>query len=117
MAAGRARISQSTLGAISDLVTGDFSCMPYYVYFYPEDGGDSICLDHDRQAFRCRRCEAFVLAGTSPSPERRQKRKRDGRKDRGETEAAEAGPRNCPACGAAIGPADARCPDCDIALE
>jgi hypothetical protein len=69
MSAGRTDISRTTFGAITDLVTGDFACMPHYLYFYPESGGDSICLDHARQAFHCPNCEAFVLAGTKTKPE------------------------------------------------
>jgi hypothetical protein len=74
MSAGRTNISRTTLGAITDLVTGDFACMPHYLYFYPEGGGDSIRLDHARQAFHCNGCDAFVIAGTKTKPEERKQR-------------------------------------------
>jgi hypothetical protein len=84
MSAGRIDISRTTFGAITDLATGQFACTPHYLYFYPETGGDTICLDHARQAFRCSSCEAFLVAGTKTKAEGREKRKPEGRKERGE---------------------------------
>jgi hypothetical protein len=71
MSDGRTTVSQSTFGLITDLVTGG-GAMPHYIYFYPENGGDSIRLDlyDPRPAFYCSSCEAFLIAGTESRPKK-----------------------------------------------
>jgi hypothetical protein len=51
--------------------------MPHYLYFYPDGGGESICLDHARQAFHCGSCEAFVIAGKTTKAEERKERREE----------------------------------------
>jgi hypothetical protein len=113
MTAGRADIGRTTFGVLTDLVAGDIGTVPQYLHFYPDGGGDSVYLDHTRPAYRCRGCEAVVLAGTQAKPAGRKKRQPEPRQE----EAAEPGPAACPACGAAVAPGQARCPGCDIALR
>src|SRR5436190_1765811 len=95
MTPGRTGISQTSLGAILDLASLKAS-MPYYLYFYPDGGGDSLCLDHSRQAHYCRTCEAIIIVGTKTN---------EGAKSSSSELAADGGADEalaCLACGQAI---------------
>lgn len=109
MRSGVLDISRSTTGAIADLLTGDLGTMPQHLYFYPSGLDECVHLDTSRPAFRCTRCEAVVIAGTMPVPEKREPKR--------EPPPPAPNPEACPACGAALAPDWPRCPGCDIALR
>src|SRR5262249_47201619 len=65
MVAGWTAVTSSTLGQVSDAVVallghGDvYSKAKEYLYFFPADGGESICVFvGKRRAFRCDKCQA-----------------------------------------------------------
>jgi hypothetical protein len=63
MIAGSTKVTRSTAGFIVD-IAGAFlgnsgSHLKEYLYFYPTDGGESVCVFEDtRTAFRCSKCQA-----------------------------------------------------------
>jgi hypothetical protein len=107
---GRIDISRTTLGAITDFVTGDLACMPHYVYFYPEGGGEALCLDHSRRAFHCPSCEALVIAGTGTRAESASGSKQllPESEARGNSDEAV----GCLSCGHTIPAGAGKCPSC-----
>ena len=113
MRAGRTSVERSTFGAVLDVVgvlTGGNSSTPRYLYFRQDgDVGEAICVEHSRPAFYCAECQSLLISGITQKP---------GAEDHRLQEQPETPYRtNCPACGAAITPEDARCPECEIVLR
>ena len=120
MTSGKVSVEQSTFGQVMNVVdalTDRLSPQVHYVYFRDTAGGDATHVDHSRKAYRCRGCEALVIAGKKARPKGRTKPKPVARQVPREEGSSDLNPATCPACGAPIRPEDARCPDCDIALR
>jgi hypothetical protein len=67
MRAGTTKITWSTLGHVAEVAGvffGDTGGSQQYLYFYPADGTESVCVfDGTRGAFHCPKCQAVVISG------------------------------------------------------
>jgi Domain of unknown function (DUF6487) len=68
MTAGTTKVTWSTLGGIAEvagaLLSGGTGGSQQYLYFYPADGGECVCVfERTRKALRCPRCHAVVILG------------------------------------------------------
>ena len=108
MRPGSTAVSRSTLGTITDAVVGTYGSS-HYLYFHPDGTDESVCVDQSRPAFQCPGCAGLLVTGT--------KVKTAGQMKHPPSPRPESSPLKCPACGAAIGAEQERCPDCDIALR
>jgi hypothetical protein len=67
MRAGTTKVAWPTLVGILEwtgAIFGDSPGSRQYLYFYPADGGESVCaFEGERSAFRCPKCQIVVISG------------------------------------------------------
>jgi hypothetical protein len=67
MGAGTTNVAWPTVTGILEFAgafVGDSPGSQQYLYFYPADGGGSVCVfEGTQKAFRCLQCQTVVIAG------------------------------------------------------
>lgn len=67
MSAGTTKVAWSTVAGIFEIaggLVGDWPGSQQYLYFYPENGSDSVCVfEGVKKAFHCPRCKVTVIEG------------------------------------------------------